>query len=102
MRGDGGRRCLFDHDRLLLLNLLILAAIGVTAGYIATAFERNELLCHVLCNRGPGRHFSAPMFACITVPFLILALAVGIANVPGVVDWGGGLLELLKTLGVHA
>jgi hypothetical protein len=91
-----------EADRLLLLNLLILAALGVAAGYIATAFERNELLCHVLCNRGPGRHFSAPMFACITVPFLILALAIGIANVPGVVDWGGGLLELLKTLGVHA
>ena len=91
-----------EADRLLLLNLLILAALGVTAGYIATAFERNELLCYLLCNRGPGRHFSAPMFACITVPFLILALAIGIANVPGVVDWGGGLLELLKTLGVHA
>jgi hypothetical protein len=90
-----------EADRLLLLNLLILAALGVTAGYIATAFERNELLCHVLCNREPGHHFSAPMFACITVPFLILALAIGIANVPGVVDWGGGLLELLKTLGVH-
>ena len=91
-----------EADRLLLLNLLILAALGVTSGYIATAFERNELLCYLLCNRRPGRHFSAPMFACITVPFLILALAIGIANVPGVVDWGGGLLELLKTLGVHA
>ena len=91
-----------EADRLLLLNLLILAALGVTAGYIATSFERSELLCYVLCNRGPGRHFSAPMFVCITVPFLILALAIGIANVPGVVDWGGGLLQLLKTLGIHA
>jgi hypothetical protein len=90
-----------EADRLLLLNLLILAALGVTAGYIANAFERNELLCYVLCNRAPGRHFSAPMFACIAVPFLILALAIGIANVPGVVDWGGGLLELMKKLGVH-
>jgi hypothetical protein len=90
-----------EADRLLLLNLLILAGLGVTAGYIANAFERNELLCYVLCNRAPGRHFSAPMFACIAVPFLILALAIGIADVPGVVDWGGGLLELLKRLGVH-
>jgi hypothetical protein len=90
-----------EADRLLLLNLLILAALGVTAGYIANAFERNELLCYVLCNRAPGRHFSAPMFACVAVPFLILALAIGIANVPGVVDWGGGLLELLKKVGVH-
>lgn len=91
-----------EADRLLLLNLLILAALGVTAGYIANAFERNELLCYVLCNRPPGRHFSAPMFVCIAVPFLILALAIGIANVPGVVDWGGGFLQLLKNLGVHA
>ena len=90
-----------EADRLLLLNLLILAVLGVAAGYIANAFERNELLCYVLCNRAPGRRFSAAMFACIAVPFLILALAIGIANVPGVVDWGGGLLELLKKLGVH-
>jgi len=90
-----------EADRLLLLNLLILAALGATAGYIANAFERNELLCYVLCNRAPGRHFSAPMFACIAVPFLILAVAIGIANVPGVVDWGGGILELMKKLGVH-
>jgi hypothetical protein len=90
-----------EADRLLLLNLLILAALGVAAGYIATVFERNELLCYVLCNRAPGRHFSAPMFVCIAIPFLILALAIGIASVPGVGDWGGGLLNLLKTLGVH-
>ena len=90
-----------EADRLLLLNLLMLAALGVTAGYIANAFERNKLLCYVLCNRPPGRQFSAPMFACIAVPFLIFALAIAIANVPGVVDWGGGLLELWKKLGVH-
>jgi len=91
-----------EADRLLLLNLLILAALGVASGYIATAFERDKLLCNVLCNRKPGRKFSAALFACIAVPFLVFALAIAIANIPGVVDWGGGLLELLKALGVHA
>jgi len=91
-----------EADQLLLLNLLILAALGVATGYVASAFERDELLCNVLCNRGSGRQFSVPLFACIAIPFLVFALAIAIANVPGVVDWGGGLLQLLKTLGVHA
>jgi hypothetical protein len=91
-----------EADRLLLLNLLMLIALGIAAGYMATSFQRNELLCTVLCNRLKGRRFSAPLFACICIPFLVFAVAVAIANVPGVVDWGGGLLQLLKTLGIHA
>jgi hypothetical protein len=91
-----------EADRLLLLNLVILAALGVAAGYMATAFQRNELLCIVLCNRPSGRRFSVPLFACITIPFLVFAVAIAIADIPGVVDWGGGLLELLRTLGIHA
>jgi hypothetical protein len=91
-----------EADQLVLLNLLILAALGVATGYVASAFERNELLCNLICNRAPGRQFSVPLFACIAIPFLVFALAIAIANVPGVVDWGGGLLQLLKTLGVHA
>jgi hypothetical protein len=31
----------------------------------------------------------------------ISLVALAIANVPGVVDWGGGLLQLLAALGVH-
>lgn len=91
-----------EADQLLLLNLLVLAALGVAAGYVASAFERDQLLCNVLCDRGAGRRFSVPLFACIAIPFLVFVLAIAIANVPGVVDWGGGLLQLLKTLGVHA
>ena len=91
-----------EADQLLLLNLLILVALGVATGYVASAFERDELLCNVLCNRKAGRRFSVPLFACIAIPFLVFAIAIAIANVPGVVDWGGGLLQLLKTLGVHA
>jgi hypothetical protein len=91
-----------EADRLLLLNLAILAALGVAAGYVATAFERDELLSNILCNRQPRRRFSAPLFAFIAAPFVVFALAVAIANVPGVVDWGGGLLQLLGALGVHA
>ena len=66
-----------EADQLLLLNLLILAALGVATGYVASAFERNELLCYVLCNRGPGRQFSAPLFACIAIPFLCLHSQLG-------------------------
>jgi hypothetical protein len=34
-------------------------------------------------------------------PFIALAGAVAIVSVPGVIDWAGGLLAMLRALGVH-
>jgi hypothetical protein len=88
-------------DRLLLFNLLVLTAVGVATGFTATIFERDKLLSNVLCNRPEPRQFSTTLFVCITLPFLGLALAIAITDIPGVVDWGGGLLQLLGVLGAR-
>jgi hypothetical protein len=91
-----------EADPLLLLNLVLLVAIGAVAGLGATTFERDPLLSNVLCNRPAPRKFSTPLFVFISVPFIALAAAVTIAQLPGVLDWGGGVLQLLGALGLHA
>jgi hypothetical protein len=91
-----------EADPLLLLNLLLLVGIGAVAALAATTFERDALLSNVLCNRSAPRKFSTQLFVFISVPFVALALALAIAQVPGVVDWGGGILQLLGALGLHA
>ena len=90
-----------EADPLLLFNLLLLVAIGATAGLAATTFERDALLSSVLCNRSAPRRFSIPLFVFISVPFVALGLFLAIAQIPGVVDWGGGVLQLLGALGLH-
>lgn len=86
---------------LVILNLGLLMALGISSGLVAASLERDEVLSSVLCNRKARRRFSTPLFMFIAVPFLAFSLALAIANVPGVVDWGGGLLKLLTVLGVH-
>ncbi|MBS0420161.1 MAG: hypothetical protein JSR66_20790 [Proteobacteria bacterium] len=90
-----------EADQLVILNLGLLVALGVSCGLVATSLERDEVLSSILCNRKARRRFSTPLFMFIALPFLAFALALAIANVPGVVDWGGGLLQLLAALGIH-
>ena len=90
-----------EADLLMVLNLGLLVALGLSSGLVATSLERDEVLSSLLCNRKARRRFSTPLFMFIAAPFLAFSLALAIANVPGVVDWGGGLLQLLTALGVH-
>jgi hypothetical protein len=90
-----------EADPLLVYNLALLVGIGAIAGLAATNFERDALLSNLLCNRPAPRQFSTPLVAFIAVPFIALAVAFAIARVPGVLDWGGGVLQLLGALGLH-
>ena len=90
-----------EADPLLIVNLLLLLGIGAVAAFAATSFERDALLSNLLCNRAAPRRFSTPLFMFVSVPFIALAIALAIAQVPGVVDWGGGILHLLAGLGLH-
>jgi hypothetical protein len=90
-----------EADPLLLLCLAILAAIGLLCAYVTTSFERNEVLSHVLCNRSKQTRVSTAYFIFIAAPFVVLAAAVSIVAIPGVVDWAGGVLAMLSALGVH-
>jgi hypothetical protein len=89
-----------EADALLMWNLLLLVVHALLAGYVATAFERDGVLSNILCNRPKEAKFSASLFTYAALPFFALGFAIAVSQVPGVVDWGGGLLALLGAIGV--
>jgi hypothetical protein len=90
-----------ESDLLLLLNLIIFVAAGVIAGYMATAYESNGIMSRILCDRPRKAKLSTALFAFAAAPFAALAVAIAVAQVPGVVDWSGGLIALMEGLGLH-
>ncbi|HEU4779170.1 MAG TPA: hypothetical protein VFS58_04730, partial [Steroidobacteraceae bacterium] len=89
-----------EADALLMWNLLVLAVHALLAGYVATSFERDGVLSNILCNRPKKAVFSASLFTYAALPFIALGFAIAVSQVPGVVDWGGGLLALLNAIGI--
>ena len=55
--------------------------------------------------QGPGLsktiQLSTTLFGLIVAPFLALAVAILVIDIPGVVDWGDGILALVKAAGMH-
>ena len=90
-----------EADPLLMWNLGVLVVHALLAGYVATTFERDGVLSNILCNRPKKVEFSGSLFAYAALPFLALGFAIAVSQVPGVVDWGGGVLALLAAIGVH-
>jgi hypothetical protein len=90
-----------EADTLLIMNLAMLALTGVLCAYMAVVFEGDEVLSNVLCNRSKKTQVSVGLFGFIAFPFIALAVAVAIIGVPGVVDWAGGLLAMLRAFGFH-
>jgi hypothetical protein len=90
-----------ESDMLLVLNLILLVVVGIYAGCLATAYESNSVMNNVLCDRPKKTKFSIVLFAFAAVPFAALAVAFAVTRLPGVVDWGGGLIQLLEGLGLH-
>uniref|UniRef100_UPI0025EA2483 hypothetical protein n=1 Tax=Nevskia sp. TaxID=1929292 RepID=UPI0025EA2483 len=87
-------------DQFMLFNLALLAVIGLSAGVLAMRYERDALLSNILCNRPAKVEFSFTLFVVIAQPFVLLAVAIAVTKIPGVLDWGGGLIELLmQTVG---
>ncbi len=91
-----------EADILVCLNLLLLVATGLLSGFMAAAFERDGVLSNILCNRPKKAAWSSSLFGFIVVPFVVLAIAILVAEIPGVIDWGGGVLSLLAVLGIHS
>jgi hypothetical protein len=88
-------------DILILLNLCLLTLAGLLLGYMSAMFEGDGVLSNVLCNRPRKARWSVTLFAFVTAPFLVLVVATTIAQMPGVIQWSGGLLELVNAVGVH-
>jgi len=89
-----------EADALLMWNLAVLVVHALLAGYVATAFERDGVLSNILCNRPKKMEFSASLFTYAALPFFALGFAIAVSQVPGVVDWGGGILALLTAVGL--
>jgi hypothetical protein len=90
-----------EADTLLILNLLILALAGLLCAYLAVVFERDGVLSNVVCNRPQKAQISVGLFSFIASPFVALAVAIALVEIPGVVDWAGGLFVMVRTLGIH-
>jgi hypothetical protein len=90
-----------ESDLLLMLNLIILVAAGLFAGLMATAYESNGVMSNILCDRPKKSKPSMALFAFAAAPIAALAIAIAVAQVPGVVDWSGGLIALIEGLGLH-
>lgn len=83
---------------ITVLNLLILLAAGAYAAYRTVQFEGNTILSNVLCNRPKARKWSPSLLAGVAIPFVALTIAIGIGQIPGVLDVGGGLIAALFRL----
>jgi hypothetical protein len=90
-----------EADILVGINLLILVAIGLMSGFMAATFEGDGVLSNILCNRPKKAAWSNSLFGFIAAPFSVLAVAILIVELPGVIDWGGELISLVTALGVH-
>jgi hypothetical protein len=90
-----------EADTLLMLNLLILTLTGLICAYLAVMFERDGVLSNIVCNRPQKAEFSFGLFAFIAMPFVVLSVAIALIEIPGVVDWAGGLFVMMRSLGVH-
>jgi hypothetical protein len=89
-----------EADNLLMWNLGVLVTHALLAGFVATTFERDGVLSNILCNRPRKAEFSASLFVYAALPFLALGFAIAVSQMPGVVDWGGGVLALLGAIGI--
>ncbi len=85
----------------LLLNLALLAIVGLLSGHYALRFEYNDVLSNIVCNQPRAAKVSTALFGYIAFPFVILAIAITLSQTPGVLGWSGGLIRLLlKTVGL--
>jgi hypothetical protein len=80
---------------LTVINMLVLIAGGLASAYFTVSFEGDRILSNVLCNREQKREWSIRLFASMIAPFVFLVVFVAVAQLPGVIDAGGGLLEVI-------
>jgi hypothetical protein len=85
-----------DGDDLLLINIALLALTGLYFAHNTVRFERDQVLSRLLCNRPEKTQFSMALFGYVALPFVVIAVVIAITQVPGVLDWGGGIFSLAK------
>jgi hypothetical protein len=87
-------------DNFLLLGLALMILAGLITAYSVTSLERSQCISRVLCDTSATIEFSWTYFAYLLSPVLLLAIAVAILEMPGVLVWGNGLMAMLKYIGL--
>ncbi|MBO9662898.1 hypothetical protein [Dokdonella sp.] len=92
-----------SRDLLLLITMGIMVATSLFCVMAAIYFERDSILSRILCDRAGGIQWSWTFVITLVLPFLLLAIMILIAEVPGVREWTGSYLApVLKLLGFNA
>ena len=83
---------------LLVINLIALLGVGVLWAYKTVDFEGNLVLSNILSNRARKPKWSIGLFAAMVIPFVVLGIVITIVKIPGVLEVGGGVLDMLAKL----
>ena len=87
-------------DNFLLLGLVLMLLAGLITAYSVISLERSKWISRVLCNTSERVEFSWTYFAYLLAPVLLLAIAIAIVELPGVLVWGNGVMSLLRYIGL--
>ena len=87
-------------DNFLLFGLAMMILAGLIMAYAVTSLERSKCISRVLCNTSETIEFSWTYFAYLLSPALLMAIAVAILEMPGVLVWGNGLMAMVKYIGL--
>jgi len=74
---------------------IVLLGCGVTSAYRVLQFEGDRILSNLACDRTERRQWSTGLVIVVLLPFVVLAGLVSLAQLPGVLDSEGGLIQLL-------
>ena len=88
------------RDALLFIDMALMIGTAVVSAYVTIRLERHALVSRILCDQEEGIQLSLSLIRALAFPFVIIALSLLIAEVPGVREWSGSYLgSLLKLVG---
>jgi hypothetical protein len=80
---------------LVAIAVVVLLCGGLMSAFHVLQFEGDRILSNVICNCVRERQWSVALVAVVLLPFVILAGLVALAQLPGVLDSEGGLIQVL-------
>lgn len=81
-----------DRDQYLIYSLCAMALAAILLVYIVLALERIPVISRLLCDTRAGLDLNWPLLVSVVTPFILLLGVIFVLEVPGVLEWSGGLL----------
>jgi hypothetical protein len=89
------------RDGFLTMNMALMTVGAILFAVFTLRLERNAIASRLLCDRGESFKWSFGMINVIALPFILIAIAATISEVPGVREITGNfLVPVLRLLGV--